>query len=208
LKKVDPDSYNKLLEKIVQLRSQRRPQAEIQTAASNVLTDAVRRFQAHASDQALIDRVRITALEIDQIGVKNVDACADFLSIHSQAPVNLQQYLTPEVAKLDGMATAAILETGSTRERSIPERKQVEVSLSQIRKGLVAQFGEDDVSKFSSGQIADHTKICKMNSAFFKQALSLPRQQAVSALRFVLGHAPSTSAELQRLPSRCASQPF
>lgn len=192
LKKVDPDGYNKLLEQIVQLRSRSRSQAEAQAAAASVLGAAVRRFQAHASDQALIDRVRITTLEIDQIGAKSVDACADFLSPHPQAPVNLQQYVTPEVAKLDEDATAAILETGSRGEHPIPEKQQVEAFLSKIRGGLVAQFGEDDVTKFGSGQITDHAQICKMNSAFFKQALSLPRQQAVSVLRFVLGQASST----------------
>jgi hypothetical protein len=192
LKKADPDGYSKLLEQIVQLRSRSKPQAEVQAAAYSVLGAAVRRFQAHASDQALIDRVRITALEIDQIGAKSVDACADFLSPHPQASVNLQQYITPEIAKLDEVATAAILETGSTGEHPIPEKKQVEASLSQIRSGLVAQFGEDEVAKFGSVQITDHAKICKMNSAFLKLALSLPRQQAVSVLRFVLAQAPST----------------
>jgi len=192
LKKADPDAYNKLLRQIVQLRSRLRPQAEVQAAAYGALGASVRRFQAHASDQALIDRVRITTLEIDQIGEKNVDACADFLSRNPQAPIDLQQYITPEVIKLDGAATTAILETGSTGERPVPERKQVEPSLNQIRNRLVAQFGEDDVAKFGIGQITDHAKVCKMSSAFFKQALSLPRQQAVSVLRFVLGQAPST----------------
>jgi len=192
LKKVDPDGYNKLLEQIVQLRSRSRSQAETQAAAASVLGGAVIRFQAHASDQALIDRVRITTVEIDQIGAKSVDACADFLSLHPQAPVNLQQYVTPEVAKLDEDATVAILETGSRGEHPIPEKQQVEALLNRIRSGLVTQFGEDEVAKFGSGQITDHAKICKMNSAFFKLALSLPRQQAVSVLRFVLAQAPST----------------
>jgi hypothetical protein len=192
LKKVDPDAYSKLLEQIVQLRSRSRSQAEAQAAAASVLGAAVRRFQPHASDQALIDRVRITTLEIDQIGAKSVDACADFLSPHPQAPVNLQQYVTPEVVKLDEDATAAILVTGSRGEHPIPEKRQVEAFLTQIRSGLVTQFGEDDVAKFGSGQITDHARICKMNSAFFKQALSLPRLQAVSVLRFVLGQASST----------------
>jgi len=133
LKKADPDAYNKLLRQIVQLRSRLRPQAEVQAAAYGALGASVRRFQAHASDQALIDRVRITTLEIDQIGEKNVDACADFLSRNPQAPIDLQQYIMPEVIKLDGAATTAILETGSTGERPVPERKQVEPSLNQIR---------------------------------------------------------------------------
>jgi hypothetical protein len=192
LKTADPGGYNKLLEQIVQLRSRLRPPAEAQAAAASVLGAAVRRFQAHASDQALIDRVRITALEMDQIGAKSVDACADFLSPHPQSPVNLQQYVTPEVAKLDEDSTAAVLESGSRGEHPIPEKQQVEAFLGKIRSGLVAQFGEDDVAKFGSRQITDHAQICKMNSAFFKQALSLPRQQAVSVLRFVLGQASST----------------
>ena len=192
LKNVDSDGYNKLLEQIVQLRSRSRPQAEVQATAASVLGAAVRRFQAHASDQALIDRVRITTLEIDQVGAKSADACDVFLSPRPQAPVNLQQYVTPEVAKLDGDTTAAIVETGSRGEHPIPEKQQVEAFLSQIRSDLVAQFGEDEVAKFGSGQITDHAQICKMNSAFFKQALSLPRQQTVSVLRFVLAQASST----------------
>jgi hypothetical protein len=192
LKKADPDDYNKLLQQIVQLRSRSRPQAEILDAARSALSAAVSRFQAHASDQALIDRVRITTLEIDQIGAKSADACVDFLSPHPQSPVNLQQYVSPEIAKLNEVTIAAILETGSTGEHPIPEKQKVEAFLNQIRSSMVAQFGEDDVAKFGRGQITDHAQICKMNSVFFKLALSLPRQQAVSVLRFVLGRASST----------------
>lgn len=192
LKKADPDDYNKLVKRIVQLRSRSRPQAEVQAAAYNALDAAVRRFQPHASDQALIERVRITALEIDQIGAKSVDACSNFLSPHPQMYVNLQEYVTPEVAKLDEAATVAILETGSTGGHPIPEKKQVEAPLSQIRSGLVALFGEDEVVKFGRSQITDHAEICKMNSAFLKLALSLPRRQAALVLRFVLAQAPST----------------
>jgi hypothetical protein len=62
LKKVDPDSYNKLLEKIVQLRSQRRPQAEIQTAASNVLTEVPDPDGPAAGKADSVGRIRVLRL--------------------------------------------------------------------------------------------------------------------------------------------------
>lgn len=192
LKKVDPEGYAKMLQRVVQLKTRFRPQVEVQAAASSALKAAILRFQVNASDEALIDRTRIMALEIDQIGAKNIDACADFLSAHPAAPVNLKQYVTPEVLKLEEASTVAVLETGSTGQHTIPEKKEVESSLSQIRAGLIAEFGEDDVVKFGSGQITDHAKLCKMNSAFFKLALSLPHAQAASVFRFIFGQS-STS---------------
>jgi hypothetical protein len=186
LKKADPEGYAGLLADIVRLKSQSRPQTEIQAAVQGTLRDALRRFQAYASDQAVTDRVRLFVLEIDQIGAKSVDVCVDFIVPNPQRPINLQDYVTPEVMSLDALSAAALLDTGSTGGRSLPEKKDIDAPLAQIRNALVAQFGEDDVAKLGAKQITDHGKFCKMNSAFFKLARSLPRAQAVPVRRYLL----------------------
>lgn len=184
LKKADPAGYAKLLDQFSGVKT--RAPANIQAAVQQTLAAAISNHAPHASDQAVIDRARALALEIDQIGAQNADACFAFLYPGLAPAAAWKQYISPEVAKFDATTTILVLETGSANPQPVPERAEISESLNHVRQQLVAQYGEDAIVTFGHPTAsADHTRFCSMNGSFYKEALSLPRKQAVPLLRFL-----------------------
>jgi hypothetical protein len=186
LKKADAGGYAKLVEQLSDVRN-RTPDA-IKTATGQAMLTAINRLAPHASDQAVIDRARVLTLELDQIGAKSADACFGFLYPGPGSSMDWKQYLSPEVSKFDEAAVVSVLETAAADPRPVPEQSQIQDFMRQVVQRLVAQYGEDDVNLLGKVPASvDHARLCRITAAFYKEALSLPRDKAVQLLRFLSG---------------------
>jgi hypothetical protein len=184
LKKADSAVYAKLVEQLTDVR--KRTPAAIKAATSEAMTTVVDRLAPHASDQAVIDRARVLALELDQIGAKNADACFSFLYPGQSPMTDWRPYISSEVTKFEEAAVVSVLETGATDPMPVPEQPQVQESLGQVAQRLVVQFGEDAVNMLGKEPAAaDRAKLCALTAAFYKEVLSLPRVKTVQLLRFL-----------------------
>jgi hypothetical protein len=184
LKKADPAVYAKLVEQLTDVR--KRTPAAIKAATSEAMTTVVDRLAPHASDQAVIDRARVLALELDQIGAENTDACFSFLYPGQSPMTDWRPYISSEVTKFEEAAVVSVLETGATDPKPVPEQSQVQESLRQVAQRLVAQFGEDAINMLGKEPaVADRAKLCALTAAFYKEVLSLPRVKTVQLLRFL-----------------------
>jgi len=184
LKKADPAVHAKLVEQLTDAR--KRTPAAIKAATGEAVTTVVDRLAPHASDQAVIDRARVLALELDQIGAKNADACFSFLYPGQSPMTDWRPYISPEVTKFEEAAIVSVLETGAADPKPVPEQPQVQEALRQVAQRLVAQFGEDAVNMLGKEPaVADRARFCALTAAFYKEVLSLPRVKTVQLLRFL-----------------------
>jgi len=192
LKKIEPTLYAKLVDEVTDAASHGAGAAGIKAITARVLGSVVVGQLAHASDDAVIDAGRLLTLQLDQIGAKSADACFAFLFPRPGAPIDIAQYVSPEVTGLDADTTVAILETAGTNPRPIPSHHDIEAALGTVRNRLLSVYGEDAVNQLRKPAAMDHGQLCRMTSSLYKEVLSLPRAQSVPLLRYLLTQPSST----------------
>jgi len=188
LQKVEPETYTKIRTAVIDESTHGKSQAEVTATVNGYLVSVVAKYLPIASDDSIIQMTRVLTLEIDQVGAKSADACFRFLHHPAGASsVDLTQYATPEVLRADSAATSAILESGIASPQRIPAKSEVDPALSRLGQQLVASFGAADVAGLADPATIDHARYCTIASAVYKQALSMPRAEAVPLLRYLFG---------------------
>lgn len=185
LQKGAPDTYASIRRSMIDGLSNGKPQAQIVADANEQVSGLVKKALPQASDDAVMETARVITLEYDQLGAKNADAC--FAYATGSPPVDILKFVTPEVAQMEKAANAAVLETGLTNPQRIPSRDEVAPALRRVVQQLIATYGQSDVAGLAKPAGMDHARYCAIISALFKNALSLPRDQAVPVLRNMFG---------------------
>jgi hypothetical protein len=144
-----------------------------------------------ASDQAIIGFTQVMTLELDQIGAKSADACFEYLNPRPNAPLNVMDFLTPEVARQDEALTGQIIESGSSSSAKVPSQQEVAPTINSVSQALVAKYGANNVAALSRPGALDHAMNCAMISDLYKDILQLPVPAAVPVLRFFYSRNPA-----------------
>jgi hypothetical protein len=182
--KVDPAAYAKIRDALIE--ADPKAPSEFDAIAQPHVAALIKRYLPSASDAAILDFTRVLALEIDQIGSQNADACIAFIAPSpSISPISVRDFLSSEIMQHDAEAGAAVIESASQVKSTVPPKSEISGVLSEVVQRMTAKYGSDGIATFTKLDQRDHKKFCTMTGDFYKTVLSLPVNEAIPFLRYI-----------------------
>lgn len=202
----EPATYKKMKEVTVEAIRRGESAAQIQGAVRTVLSGVVKQYIPVASDEALIEYMRVTIDEIEQINAKDPEACYAML-FNNRVKIDITQYIDEALQNRDRAALTEIIRTGVRKDAGYQNDRNAEFVLRQVMDQFITDFGDDGRLPFTMGRrqappgtdmveamrIAtapvDKRKTCEMTVAFYRRVLDLRADRAAQVLRMMLSKA-------------------
>jgi len=187
LKAHDPETYNQILTEFQNAPRGGASESELAGRTRDHLARALQRYLPHASDDSLVDFMKILIDEMNQLGSVSGELCYALLFPQNSGMVDYSRHLAQATQEAERNAMAKVIETAATNPQAIPSEKQVTEDLTAVTSRLVRRYG-NDVALLADAQsaAADKTKTCRMTAALYSEVLTLPRGQSANLLRFML----------------------
>ena len=205
--KWEPATYarmkSSMLEAIRRHESMAQAQGRVRTAVAAV----AKKYMATASDEALVDYMRVMLDEIRQTTEKDPNV-AYAMVFDGDNAVDITHYIDDATQKHDAAALAEIIHSGVLHEASYQNDQRATSILQQVVAGLRTDYGEDADLPFNKGvrQLkkgsytsgvdammayaamppVDKRRTCEMTIEFYNRILGLRSDQAAKVVRLLL----------------------
>jgi len=188
IRDADRDTYNKMLNAYVEAATLGKTESELIGTTRRYVAELAHKYLPVASDDAVIEMVRVMVLEMNQIGAKNADACFNFLFPRPGVPpVIISQYVSVELQNRDLAATTAVIESGARKPQRVPTEKEIEPKMNLVINALRRKFSSAQLAAFADpdSSTSPHPVVCGVTQAFYEEILALSSPDNARLLRFL-----------------------
>jgi hypothetical protein len=145
------------------------------------------KYLQRADDDALIDYMRVTMDELEQISRHDIAAAYAFLVPDPAKPVNVMAHISADLMRRDSEALARLIATGAKRREPHPPNARGEAAFEKVVEQVRGQIGDDFDALQRMGQPdADPQKIVRGTLVLYRTVFALPAADAAEVLRFLL----------------------
>jgi hypothetical protein len=202
----EPVTYKKMKDAAVASTRRGESPAQVQGAVRGVLAGVLKQYIPVASDEALIEYMRVMIDEIEQMTAKDPEVSYAML-FNNRVNVDVTKYIDETLQKRDMSALSEIIRTGVRKDAGYQNDQNAERVFVQVMEQFIADFGPDGRLPFTMGRreappgtdmveamaIAtapvDKKKTCEMTVAFYRRILELRSDRAAQVLRMMLSKA-------------------
>lgn len=147
------------------------------------LMDLVNQRLARASDEAILNYIRVSVEEMQALQQQEPQRCFRFLYPQVNGGVNLQQVLSPELNQRDGEALEALLQNSTGDELAV-DQPQAQRDLQRVVENLYGKWGDKlQQLNMPADTAVDRSTMCAMSIDLYSGILALPDKQAANLLR-------------------------
>ncbi len=212
----EPATYKQMKAAVVAAIGHRESSAQIQGRVRTLVQKLAMQYMKTASDEALIEYMRVNVDEIRQIAAKDADTAFAML-YQNKADVDISKFIDDTTRKRDESALAEIIHTGVTKEAGFQNDDRAKRLLQDVIAGMRADFGADADLPFNGGRRVldtramfanethhdaaaefvmaqsaqarmpvDKPRACEMMIVFYDRVLALRSDQAAQVMRLIL----------------------
>ena len=188
IKKAEPDTYAKILADMTEAVRLGKSQAELHAAIMPYVTNMTKKYLPVASETAVIEMMKVTTAEIDAIRSKDPEACYRFINPRPGEPsVFIGDYISVELGSQDIAASAAVIETGSSKPQQIPAEAVVSDLMDTVLHRLSKKYDAEDIAALSdlNSPTVDRRRVCAVVSGLYREVLMLPIPEQARLLRYM-----------------------
>lgn len=190
IKQHQPDFYQDIVRQVTDAAMQGRKQAELTVLIREKVTQLVEARMPHASDQAIIQYIKVMLLELAELQKQDAAYCFQFLFPEVGGGfLDVNELISVELQEQDLAALDELIKTSIT-SRPIPTEEAMMPLVEQVFMELYAQHGDDvDVIQNPTAPGADQALVCEMTQALYAEVLQLPAEQAAELMRWMFSGA-------------------
>lgn len=174
IKEHDPATYAKLMADVKDAIEKRKSKPEVVRVIRAQMQTIVEKRLPIASDEAAVEYIRATMVELDELYKRGDDTCHQFL-FPAGALLDSPKYLSKKALENDLKALAKVIETSARNPQEIPEESEAIPHLRPVFEDLAASYGEDvAVIQNPTAAGVDKRKVCEVVSDMYSRILILP----------------------------------
>lgn len=192
IKRWDPEAYAQMKRAAVSSMRRGESPARLQGGVRAVVAGVVKKYIPHASDEALLDYLRITMEEVAQVNAKDPDAAYAML-FGNDMNFDMTKYVDEKTQQRDVAALAEIIRTGVAKEAGYQNNERA----TRLLQNLVQQFRSDvgaDAELLAlavQGGGGDKRRTVDMTIELYRRVLAMRTDQAAQVFRLMLANAPA-----------------
>lgn len=185
IKEVDPEEYKSISAELKKAVKEKKNSEYILTKVRPVITKLIKKHSPYASDQSLINYMKINIEEIRQVGGKTADGCYQMLFPEIYGSIQISNFVDKKIAEQDLEALNEVLKSAKTRQKQTAiDSADLEKNYEKIMKELLPKFGKDLVILENlNAKDVDKKKGCEISIAIMESMLNLPTKDAAGMIR-------------------------
>ena len=191
LRKYDRETYDKLIADLKQGLKDGDDETEVIIAMRSHMMKVVETRLPRASDEAVLNYMRVTMKELEVLTKKGGDLCYRFLFPQSGGFVDPRKHFPKKLQEEDLAALTEVIRTSAEDPLPVPEESQFLGTLQAIFTELSDEYG-DDVTMLQNPTApgVNKRRICVMSTSMYDKIFALPRSEGGPLLRYLM--APSS----------------
>lgn len=187
IKEHDAETYAQLMADVKSAIEDRKSQAEVIKVMRTRMMKIVEERLPIASNEAAMEYIGATMVELDELYKRDDDTCHQFLFPTDGAPLDVQKYISKEAQQSDLRALAQVIESSAKDPQDVPEESEVMPFLQPVFEQLAASHGQDiALIQNPTAPGADKRKICSIVSDMYSRVLQLPAEDGGRVLRYMV----------------------
>ena len=187
ISKYDPKAYQQIRDEILDSIKNGESQEQTTARGRKVVAAFVSKYIPRASDEAVIRYMDAVAREIEELANKDPEICYQFLFPERYGTSDIPQNLKPETQRADLAALADVIRTAAEQPQPEPDQEKGGESLKRVMDAFHQTHGDEALllkDPFAPG--IDKGKVCRLIASFYKEVLTLPKEEAGMVLRYML----------------------
>lgn len=147
------------------------------------LMDLINQRLTRATDEAILNYVRVSVQEMQALQQQEPQRCFRFLYPQVNGGINLQQVLSPELNQRDAQALEALLQQSTGNEQPL-DHAAAQRDLQSVVEKLYGKWGDRlQQLNMPADTAVDRGAMCAMSIDLYHGILALPDKQAANLLR-------------------------
>ncbi|MBA0035315.1 hypothetical protein HS962_03520 [Pantoea sp. BIGb0393] len=147
------------------------------------LMDLINQRLTRATDEAILNYVRVSVQEMQALQQQEPQRCFRFLYPQVNGGINLQQVLSPELNQRDAQALEALLQQSTGNEQPL-DHAVAQRDLQSVVEKLYGKWGDRlQQLNMPADTAVDRGAMCAMSIDLYNGILALPDKQAANLLR-------------------------
>lgn len=187
LQEFAPDAMEKLRNHLLTAARDGAAPAVIETQGRQIVAEVVSQRLPRASDDALLNSIRLTLDQMKHLHARGDNSCFRFLFPNVDGGIQAQQVFSAALIARDQESTRMLLSTYDA-SRAIPTEAEAMEFLRPIYAGLFESHGEEALNALSNAatQDVDRSLVCELSIDIYARVMALDEQDAVTTLRWML----------------------
>ena len=182
----DPEVYKALHGKFVSMLRAGKKKEEVTAQLQAIMSNLVITRLPHASDQALVEYVRMMVVKMEALADKGGGLCYRFLYPQVEGGINATEHFPKQIISDDLEALANVLKSSVNQKRSIPPESETAPKLVPVFDGLRKKYGDAvDMIDDPTGKNVDREKLCRVMAGLYGGILNLPKPESIKVLRWM-----------------------
>ena len=177
----EPGVYKQMKAGAVEAIRRGNPPDGIQASIRRQLLPVVKTYLPRASDEALIEYLRVSLDEAEQIAAKNPDAAYAML-ISRETVFDLANYVDATTLQRDARALAEIVRTGVANDAGYQNDRHAQHELDLVKQKFVQDYGADGELVFTGGRRKKIVMLAPRPQAFGRPQPENPKANQMEML--------------------------
>lgn len=179
----EPATYKQMKEEAVAAIRNHEGSAGIQGRVRSMVQKVALRYMKTASDEALIDYMKVNVDEMRAIAAKDPGVAFEML-YNNKADVDLTKYIDSATQQRDEAALAEIIHTGVAKEAGYQNDQHATALLNQVVTSFRTDFGDDAEMPFNHGRTKASVAAAFMdpNSPFLGMSQPVDKERATAMM--------------------------
>ena len=187
IKEHDPKTYQAMVTELATALNNGATEAEILAKVRSHIGRVIQTRLPSASDEAVVDYMKIMLAEMKELDSRGNDLCYRFLFPEESGPIDGRKYFSAEMQQADLAALALVIKTSAENPQPPPAEAEVSRQLSPIYQELGKEYGDDLLMlQHPTAPNVDKNKICTMAMSLYSKILELSENESGKILRFML----------------------
>jgi hypothetical protein len=183
----DPDVFNKMIKLYSDGAVRGLPEGLVFSKMRGMMAALISKYLPRASDDALIEMVKVVIEEMRVISKVDPVACHRFINPSPNDSINILSYANRDLLQRDLKASEAVLLSGAKRQAVIYSEKELEPIFEELLQRILTNHGLGILTKI--GELESGNQIqeaCALTQIMYSEILEMPRRDALKLLRYMM----------------------
>jgi len=186
--KWEPEAYAQMKASMIASMQNHEPPEVAQGRVRKVVEGLAKKYMKTADDAALVEYIKVTATEVQQVADKDPSVAFDML-FSAQSNIDITKYVDSPTQKRDQEALAEVIRSGVAKEAGVQDDQRAMQLLRGVVNDMHRDYGRDADLAFNPAQTTDRARSVQMALQFYNRVLALRSDQAAKVLRLLFSKA-------------------
>jgi hypothetical protein len=183
----EPDVFIKMSEIYSDGAIRGLPEGPVLSKMRGMMAALLGRYLPRASDDALVEMVKIVIEEMGAISKVDPIACHSFANPNPNNFIDIRRYADRDLQQRDLMATTNVLLSGMNRQAVIFSEKELEPLVEDLFQRIQANYGLNTLVKIGElGSGKQKQETCALTKIMYSEILKMPKIGALKLLRYMM----------------------